>query len=596
MYTYKIQKLTLKDGFEITPGQLTVFVGPNNSGKSRLLKDILQLSTSNQHHTTILGSLEFTLPDDLDALLKSYHINVVLEGGDFYLRTLDSSLLKSYNLHVGGVNWSENIKSWLKRESYSDPEYRKMVQVNFANYFGNFLNTLLLTEDRLKLIKESSSGKVNLYVENLLQAFYREGIEAENKLRKLIKSAFGIDVRLDISSLTTMSIRVGKELDNISRDPMQSREEFEKLERLDEQGDGIKSFISTYLSILLGSKPVLLLDEPEAFLHPPQTLRLGEIIAEQASEGRQIFIATHSTDLLRGILNIRQDVTLLRLNRENDNSTYNLLDPNELKSISSDPLLSSSRILDGIFYKGVVVVEADSDATFYQRIARQIRNYDDIHYAHAHNKQTVSKVALPYKNLGVKFCVIVDFDILREKDEFDKIIKSLSFPHEEIQHLHELRKLIVEEIDAVNPNELLENLNNELEELLLENKKNDEEVSLKLLKARRKLKKIREENSDWYKFKQAGYLALTEPNQKVFVELSTICSKRGMFIMPYGELESWLVEHGVERTSNKSRWIVTALEKIPSLQPDETKEPWLFMKKYMNTSMKQTMPNMVFLQ
>jgi hypothetical protein len=80
----------------------------------------------------------------------------------------------------------------------------------------------------------------------------------------------------------------------------------------------------------------------------------------------------------------------------------NQLDPADLEDFFSNPLLSSPRILEAIFYKAAVIVEADSDSVFYQRISRRIRVSDDIHYAHAHNKQTVFKVAEPYKKLGLK--------------------------------------------------------------------------------------------------------------------------------------------------------------------------------------------------
>jgi hypothetical protein len=38
-----------------------------------------------------------------------------------------------------------------------------------------------------------------------------------------------------------------------------------------------------------------------------------------------------------------------------------------------------------------------------------------------------------------------------------------------------------------------------------------------------------------------------------------------VLIVPVGELESWLVPFGLERLSNKSRWIVLALEKLSEI-------------------------------
>ena len=55
------------------------------------------------------------------------------------------------------------------------------------------------------------------------------------------------------------------------------------------------------------------------------------------------------------------------------------------------------------------------------------------------------------------------------------------------------------------------------------------------------------------------------------------CAQIGLFIVRVGELESWLVDYGIERTSNKSRWITAALGKIFDLEYDAEKEIWSFV-------------------
>jgi predicted ATPase len=86
-------------------------------------------------------------------------------------------------------------------------------------------------------------------------------------------------------------------------------------ERLDEQGDGIRSFVGISLALLILKRSLFLIDEPEAFLHPPQAFRIGAFIGEQAKQSRQIIIATHSVDVLRGILSRSQDVDIVRIDR-----------------------------------------------------------------------------------------------------------------------------------------------------------------------------------------------------------------------------------------------------------------------------------------
>ena len=87
---------------------------------------------------------------------------------------------------------------------------------------------------------------------------------------------------------------------------------------LQSQGDGIRSFASVILHLLTPNTPsVLLLDEPEAFLHPPQARLLGEFIVKEKPKRAQLFIATHSADVLQGLLNVASDkLRVLRIHRE----------------------------------------------------------------------------------------------------------------------------------------------------------------------------------------------------------------------------------------------------------------------------------------
>ncbi|MGZ3471666.1 MAG: AAA family ATPase [Isosphaeraceae bacterium] len=59
-------------------------------------------------------------------------------------------------------------------------------------------------------------------------------------------------------------------------------------EQLDEQGDGIRSFVGIVVALLILNRGLFLIDEPEAFLHPPQAYRIGAFIAEQSSLSRQL--------------------------------------------------------------------------------------------------------------------------------------------------------------------------------------------------------------------------------------------------------------------------------------------------------------------
>lgn len=62
-------------------------------------------------------------------------------------------------------------------------------------------------------------------------------------------------------------------------------------------------------------------------------------------------------------------VDIFRLNRHDNITEYNLLPPNATDNLSKSPILSSQRVIEGIFHKGVVVCEADADRAVYQSVA-----------------------------------------------------------------------------------------------------------------------------------------------------------------------------------------------------------------------------------
>jgi hypothetical protein len=311
--------------------------------------------------------------------------------------------------------------------------------------------------------------------------------------------------------------------------------------------------------VILARKPLVLVDEPEAFLHPPQALELGRIFAEMATAEQPLVCATHSVDLLRGILSHRTDVNILRLSRLGDETVARLVDTAKVQQISQNPILSSSRVLDGLFYSGVVVTEADSDEVFYQRVALTCFRGDDIHYTHAHNKQTIYKLIEPYKSAGIPYAAIVDFDILRSTDEFR--ILAVSAGAENVPELVALQQKIQAELDGDVATEREKILISDLAKLVGEAtpSNSSEEADANILRLRRETKSLFDSADAWAKAKKSGRAALTKETQAVFDDLNRKCRTCGIFIVLIGDLEGWLEELGHQRSANKSKWITDAL-------------------------------------
>lgn len=585
MYTYKLTRIKLNDGSEIIPGKITVILGPNNAGKSRALKDIAWKTTKEQAlKGIVVTDVDWTYPQNLQELHDSYDLKSYQdENGNLVFRTLTAELGQEYQFYAD--NWS----IWNDQKNFQDI----LRKPQFAQHFGSSMVAFLTTESRLQLVKESPSASHERQQANLLQALYNAGISVESDIQQLVKLAFGKEIKLDFTVPQRLLFRVGDNFSQVPPDPRDARPIINLYAKLDEQGDGIRSFVGILTSLLTINRNLFLIDEPEAFLHPPQAFRIGEFIAQQANSKRQIILATHSADLLRGLLSKTTDVTILRIDRRNETNYFHKLDTTRLQELVNDPLLSSARVLDGLFYPGVVVVEADSDARFYHIASNKRRNNIDFHFVNADNKQTVPKILTMYRDLGVRCAGIVDFDVLNDKTEFETQLQSLKLTKNQINELLLIREKIAKEAKEIPPNEKIKHLREEIEQILnslnqiqAELFSTDQEAKSRknkyLKQIDRKLNEIQASTKSWKEFKEKGRLALSEELQPEFDQLWNTCIQQGLFINPCGELESMLTEQGIQYTTHKRGWITQALQLLPKLEVNDDEYPWQFIKQIQN--------------
>lgn len=567
MYRYRLERIRFNEGTEIEPGSLTVVVGPNNSGKSRFLKDVKDFCTSQYLAPVVLSEVEHSVPVKAQDLTDAYGIKLELISNQSALgfSTLNADMTGIHNVSLLQPDSISDRGAWFQStvENMIGNWEGETNKRQFANYFGSYFVNRLTTESRLTITSRGSqqTGHVD---SPLVRAFYEDGSEVERNVDEIIHKAFPpLHVKLDYTDRAYLAIRVSdKSFADVPADPRDAREPLSRARLLDEEGDGVRSFCATVLSLLVNSRPVLLLDAPEAFLHPPQALHLGETIANLSSENRQIIIATHSVDLLRGILNETTDVDVIRLSREAETTVVKRLTVDKVQAIATNPLLSSTRVLDGLFYKGVVVVEADADSAFYQRVARSLRSGDEIHYVHAHNKQTLHKVVRPYREMGVPTVAVADFDLLRNEDDFANLMSATT--DVDLTEILRKRQILQDYIESQPRSSKLEDLQRGLNNLIgdLDSGTGEKTESEALADIRRRLKKMREESGEWYEYKLSGEEVLDEEHRVVFQEINEFCKEHGLFVVHVGELESWLRDYGLEPSSNKNTWIVKALQKI----------------------------------
>ena len=547
----RISYLNLKEGepVELTH-KISVFVGPNNSGKSQTLKDICLLMDRQQANMkpVILkdDTTCFDIPDlktikkDIPFAKSRSNVNQYTVDG------IGSNLIRKNTFDV-------NIQNIDGYDGYNDEQKRNM----FFAWFAKSYIALMDAETRLRLSSETNSFIPSESTpENLLQSLFKS-TEIENILRAAFKEAFKQDIKLDVSQLLKICLRVGNNVNQIPADPRTAYTVAKNIPKIDNQGDGYRSFAGIVIGLLICKNRIILLDEPEAFLHPAQAFFLGKWIGENSvALGSQLLICTHSSNFLSGILTGTKDLDIFRLHRVENHTFYNHLTPEVANQLIGNPILSSQRVIEGIFHSGVVICEADADRAVYQSVAALCHNSNrEVLFIHAHNKQTLALVAGVLKKTGTPVAVIADIDILRPEKDLDEVFGVLTekdMPAE----LKAKRAQLDSYVESRPEVEVLQELKKNVSELMQQ----FEEGKHTLEGARSALSRIKNETSKWSAIKRDGVAVLSE-NEKINAnQLIAELAKVGLFVVPVGELEGW-INLG---THKKNKWIVPALEVINS--------------------------------
>lgn len=547
----KITKLVTNNDIEVPVGKFTVLVGPNNVGKSQTLKDIHQKLTNGPGaRSTIVKAVEIEKPANFDALLAGLVVVDDPQNIDHHLiRGIGSNLASGENIRV-------HLPS-LKNQ------FENATNLDFT--FGNiskFRVSYLDAESRLNVTKVTGAHNPHTQApQNLLQGLFGAEASVEETLRNAFRETFSTDLRLDYSGMTQLAIRVAKEFGEIPEDPRKAYPLFSKFDRLDEQGDGFRSFVGVVLSLLLSEGRIILLDEPEAFLHPAQARQLGYWIANRVGQVQsQVLVATHNANFLSGILASNQPVDIFRINRKNDLTTYGRITPEATSKLATSPVLSSQRVLEAIFYRGVVVCEADADRSIYQTVATRELNKQDILFIHAHNKQTIPQVASLLRDTQIPTCAITDLDILNSSTDLQLLLESTN-TNADIETILFLRDEIEKGLNQYSETSALDNIKNKVAEFLQQLAHNEHTLS----GARGALNRIQKEATKWYPVKLEGLDGFPEGIKELAEKLILIAKQQGAFLVPVGELEGWL-DLGTKR---KNKWIILALEALYSDQCSE---------------------------
>lgn len=409
-----LSSVTFSDGtmLPLAPDDIVVVVGPNNAGKSaslRAIRDKIVDPASKSPVVTTITLDSAGTPDDL------------LQWLDATTRRQDSNPSDpTYHAWGAGVHKSGAASEWTSKSTGLH---------GLARFFCHMLtaDARLLAADpagAIPLVREPPSHPIHyLQIDERL----------ERKLSDQFRKAFGTDLVVHRNAGSQVPLHCGDRpvpaqgQDRLSFPYIQA---VEALLPLQNQGDGMRSFAGVLLYTSVGQESVLLIDEPEAFLHPPQARLLGRMLVEDKRRDRQLFVATHSGDVLRGILDATSTgVKVIRLRREGATNVARMLDNTQIATLWNDPLLRYSNILDGLFHERVMVCESDADCRFYGAVADAtskaagIRQPDQM-FVHSGGKDRIPLVVRALSQVAVPVRSILDFDVLKEEPLLDTLVQA----------------------------------------------------------------------------------------------------------------------------------------------------------------------------
>ena len=198
---------------------------------------------------------------------------------------------------------------------------------------------------------------------------------SRKKARSFIKEAFGLSLVIDPTNLGQLRIKLSKE------DPLEdeqslnatARKFYKNAMHVKDASDGVQAFTGIITAVMSGDFHTILVDEPEAFLHPPLARKLGKHLATLATErGGALLASTHSPDFLMGCVQATKAVRVVRLEYSQGKSRGRMVDAVQLENLFKNPLMRSANAISGLFYDGVVVTESDNDRAFYGEIYHRL--------------------------------------------------------------------------------------------------------------------------------------------------------------------------------------------------------------------------------
>lgn len=504
-------------------GSVTILVGPNNSGKSLALREIEDRCLGKNPIAKVISDLDIEVPTvstETLELLKTFQT----EPPEGQIATQGTFWVGFHTFRKGPQKFEVQEQNMINATS------AKNMQQLLPNLVSLY-TARLDGKTRFALSNDQPTGNLKGTPENHLWALFQND-EAREKVRKLTEDAFNLHFTIDPTNMKNFSIQLSdrKPLDKLEEQALdeRSRKFHSEAQHISEFSDGVQAFVGLISAVLSLEHKIMLIDEPEAFLHPTLAYILGSNMSEIAEKrGASLIVSTHSPSFLMASITKSTNISVVRLTYNNKVATARELSSDELKLMMQDPLLRSTKTLEALFHNAVIITESDSDRSFYDEINNRLnaknRGIGQGLFLNGQNKQTISRIIEPLRKIGVPAVGITDLDIINaDNTTWNNLMES---------------------IDASNDPYILSCDRSQIVA----------EFSSGSLQSQDAIHK-------------SGITALTESRSNAEKLLKKL-EEYGLFVVPNGEIETWLSSLGV--SGHGTDWLIRMFSVLGS-DPNDT--------------------------
>jgi hypothetical protein len=539
---------------------LTLVVGPNSSGKTQLLIDLYRCLCGQPRTLVVASDIRINKPE-YEPFIKC------LESEGYIRRFTDTNnqtQLIPQTTYAGSAEQPQAIQPQQAHNWYTnyDSVSDRLKHNQFLSYFGRFLVTALFLERRLTALGavalidfENQPPQHDLHV-------LQNNDVARRQLATEISESFGKGIWPDMTrGNAPLCLRVCDGSAPGAED-RHSRAKMSKYRTIETEGDGLKSYAAICIALLLGYRPVCLIDEPEMCLHPPQAYRLGRFIGRYgSSKTTTTFVATHSSEILRGVVQSTSEVEIIRLTQRNGEFIGRRVPAHELVSALEKPTLRAEAVLDGIFAESVIVLEADGDRLVYHAawdtLSREVRL--DVHFAAVGGIGGIADTCKLYRTLNIPVAVIADLDMIADIPKLTRLLDVMSNQQQSVELIKEAKNIkdgLRARVPTIQPADVTKRVSEIIADIPGSWDGHGE------IRIRRELGRLCRE-LDRLKRLKGGLSTLPANVSAPAAHLIEALKGVGVFLVPVGELEGWLSSETIgESRHNKAAWANAAALRI----------------------------------